>query len=458
MSSDALVGLDIGSSTIKACHFDLRQDSPVLRDERSVSCNLLRPREGWAEHDLTAITTAIKTVLEVAPKAATVGWSSAMHGLVFLDHKGRPLTNAISWADTRASEQAEELKEKDPGAYSRTGTPIHPMAWPAKLLWFQQKDKEIWRAAVRVTDLKSYLWEALTGSPAPMDRASASGTGLWNNETEDWDDSLRELCQHLQLPKVSSDHRLSWQGRDHRLGGADGPLGNLGLGAVGEGRIALSLGTSGAVRLYRKKRKEVTPGLFLYALGELGWVEGGAISNGASVLHWLGKRRPFTPEQILERVSSQPPGANGTTVYPYFSGERAPFWRSEIQPLICDEHGFDSLARATLEGVAYCLRRLLDLLGTSDEPVRCTGGLFNSPVWAQLLADVTGRELALGTVEQATALGAALLTQDDALERARRLPLGSSVVPNEKTSETYQGLYLEWLAGDPATKALPSRD
>lgn len=453
MSSEAIVGLDIGSSAIKACHFDLSQDSPVILDERSVDCHLLRPREGWAEHDLTAISKAIETVLEVAPKAATVGWSSALHALVFLDSKGRPLTNAISWADTRASDQAEELKQKDPTAYSRTGTPIHPMAWPAKLLWFQQQDPRTWKAATRVTDLKSYLWEALTGLPAPLDRASASGTGLWNNETEDWDDSLRELCQHIHLPKVAAHHRLTWQGREHHLGAADGPLGNLGLGAVGEGRIALSLGTSGAVRLYRKKRKEVTPGLFLYALGELGWVEGGAISNGASVLHWLAQRRPFTPEQILERVSTQPPGANGTAVYPYFSGERAPFWRSDIKPQIHGEHDFDSLARATLEGVAYCLRRLLDMLGSSDQPVRCTGGLFNSPVWTQLLADITGRELALGTVEQATALGAALLTRDDALQRAHRLPPGPSVFPDKHTSQTYETLYLQWLAGDPASKA-----
>lgn len=450
VSDSAVVGLDIGSSNVKACLFDLSGDLPKLGEERSAGCHLVRSRQGWVEHDLHGIVEAVRSVLEVAPEGSVVGWTSAMHALVLLDARGRPLGDAISWADTRASLQAEELKKEDPEAYQRTGTPLHPMAWPAKLRWLRQEDPQRWKATARITDLKSYVWQSVLGESPPLDRSSASATGLWNNVQERWDEQLVESLEHIVLPEVVASHVQTHCGRWHHLGGADGPLGNLGLGAVGEGRVALSLGTSGAVRLFRGRRRDVTPGLFLYALGNLGWVEGGAISNGASVLHWLGTRRPYTSEQILERASHQPAGAHGVIVYPYFSGERAPFWRSEIEPLIVNETGFDSLARATLEGVAYCLRRLLDLLGPGDEPVRCTGGLFASAVWAQLLADVTGRELCLGTVEQATALGAALITQEDALERARRLPAGAAVVPDPARSQQYESLYLEWLAGDPA--------
>jgi gluconokinase len=448
----AVVGLDIGSSTVKACLFDLSGEAPRLLDERAVECPLLRPCEGWVEHDLAALGRAVKAVLGVAPAGGPVGWSGAMHGLVLLDGQGRPLADALSWADGRSGAQAQALWENDPGAYVRTGTPLHPMAWPAKLLWVREQRPELWKATARVTDLKSYLWECAMGQIAPLDLSSASATGLWNSLEGKWDLRLCSWLDHVQLPAVQDQHRAEWRGRKHYLGGADGPLGNLGLGAVGEGRVAISLGTSGAVRRFRKQRGKVCPGLFLYALGELGWVEGGAISNGGSVMEWLRQQRPLSVDEILRQAAQSPPGANGLQVYPYFAGERAPFWRPDVRSQITgwtQQHTFADLARATLEGVAYCLRRLLDLMEASEQPLRCTGGLFASDFWTELLASVSGRALARGTVAQATALGAALSTLPDALERSRRLPVGPSVIPNGASALLYQEHYDGWLEGDP---------
>lgn len=450
-SDSAVVGLDVGSSAVKACLFDLSSDTPRLLREQEVSCALSRPRPGWAEHDLQGLVAAVRQVLEVAPAGASVGWTSAMHGLVLLDERGRPLGNAISWADGRSGEQARALQKEDPGAYPRTGTPLHPMAWPAKLRWVREERAELWQATRRITDLKSYLWEAVLGEVAPLDRSSASATGLWNSQEEVWDEALRGHLQHIALPPVRDAHRL--EGRcQHHLGAADGPLGNLGLGAVGEGRVALSLGTSGAVRRFRAERGAVSPGLFLYALGALGWVEGGAISNGGSVLGWLRRQRDLPPESLLELACQAPEGARDLCVYPYFSGERAPFWRTDVRSGISGwtyQHSFADLARATLEGVAFCLRRLLDMVGESAEPISCSGGLFASEGWRQLFANACGRRLVLGGVEQASALGAALLTLADAGERALRLPAGELVEPAAAAARHYDEIFAAWLARDP---------
>lgn len=456
--------IDFGSTSVKCCCFDLEPETPQLLHQSSHRCPLLRPRPGWVEHDLDGLTAIFSTLLEAIPEQADVGLASAMHGLVLLDEGGEPLGNAISWADTRSQAQAETLQREDPAAYHRTGVPLHSMAWPAKLLWVADQRRDWWRRLRRVTDLKSYLWERVLGITAPLDRSSASATGLWNSIEQSWDQLLcRRLgLSHHLLPSVENDHRREWQGKTVYLGGADGPLGNLGLGAVDEGQIAVSVGTSGAVRRFHHQSRRPTDGLFLYALDRWGWVEGGAISNGGSVLHWLSEPSSLapgslghspTPEQLFSAVEQVEVGADGLLIHPYFQGERAPFWRPNVQAAVHGQnarHHLGHVARATLEGVAFCLHRLLTLLEADGQPLRCTGGLFASPVWCQLLADVTGRPLAVSPVSEATALGAALLTLPDPLERARRLPLGPRWLPERDLHQRYRELYVNWLSLDPA--------
>lgn len=447
--------IDLGSTSIKGCRFDLETESPQLLQESSQDCALLKPRPGWVEHDLAGMATIFSSLLEKIPAGERVGLASAMHALVLLDHKGEPLCDALSWADTRSEAQAVELRRLDPAAYGRTGTPLHSMAWPAKLLWVAQERPDWWARLHRVSDLKSYLWEKATGQIAPMDRSSASGTGLWNLASRSWDEALGQRLGVApeRLPQVSDRHQMDWRGRTLFLGGADGPLGNLGLGAVTEGRVAVSVGTSGAVRRFHSQALPPADGLFLYALDRLGWVEGGAISNGGSVFDWLRKEGPLSVEEMLGVADRVEAGADGLLVHPYFLGERAPFWRSDIKAGIGgrrEHHDFAHLVRATLEGVAFCLHRLLGLLGSDEEPLRCTGGMFASPVWCQLLADVTGREVAVGLASEATALGAALLTESEPLARARILPMGRLWEPDVAVHQRYREIYQTWTETDPA--------
>lgn len=430
--------------------------SPVLVDSCSCNSPLRRSRDLWAEHDLAEMEESLREVVELVPPESTVGFASAMHGLVLLDKQGEPISNALSWADMRASTQARWLKAIDPQAHQRTGTPVHPMAWPAKLAWVREERPELWGQVARVSDLKAYLLERLTGQPQPLDLSSASGTGLWNSESKSWDRSLISTLglQQSQLPAVASPLLpVQWGQRTLLLGAGDGPLGNLGVGATKPGRLAISLGTSGAVRRTLEARRTVPPELFLYSLDGLCWVEGGAISNGSSVLDWLRRQRELSHQELLELASGSPPGAQGLSVYPYFSGERAPFWRPDTRSQIAGwgfSHDFADLVRACLEGVGYCLNRLLRLLEPAQgEPLRCTGGLFASPFWCQLLADISGHPIGVSPVTQATALGAALLTTERYLERSAELPLGEVLHPNLDLHEHYQVLYGQWKACEP---------
>jgi gluconokinase len=449
-----IAGIDIGSTNVKACLFELTdQKAPVLRETICLRCPLIRSGSGRVTHDLKALESILKQMLDSLPAGIPIGFSSAMHSLVLLDGREEALDDALSWADTRSELQADWLKKREPQAHSRTGTPVHAMGWPAKLLWTKENEPDIWRNTRRVLDLKTYLLRRLTGVDVPLDRSNASATGLFYLSQNAWDASL---CRRLHLepewlpPVQCSLTTFEHQGRRFTLGAGDGPLGNLGVGAVTPERIAISLGTSGAIRKVLSEDRAVhADELFLYSLAAQILVQGGAISNGSSVLDWLKQFGGNSPSELLSLAENTPAGAEGLTVLPYFSGERAPFWRSNVRSQIhgwSHQHELRHLTRATLEGVAYCLKRLLLILGRPTEPLRCTGGLFRNRFWCRLLADITGCCIALSPNTEATALGAALLTLDKPLEVASELPIGELVEPEAKALEEYSERYAQWQA------------
>ncbi len=449
-----LAGVDIGSSRVKACLFDLtKPEAPRLLESRALDCPLVRPRQDRAEHNLKAIEQAVATVLEICPPEVPVGFTSAMHSLVLLDSSAAPLGQAVSWADLRSAQQAKLLKKRCPELHRRSGTPVHPMGWPAKLFWFRHREPSLWSQVARVTDLKSYLQGRLSGRLVPLDLSNASGTGLYDTQDRCWDKGLLgELGLTLdQLPEVVSPRQpWEWDGRTGVLGGGDGPISNLGLGALGSDRLAVSLGTSGAVRQALQGRAPFDKRLFEYALDEDIWVQGGALSNGGSVLDWLARHHSGSKEEILHLAGSVQAGAEGLLVHPYFSGERAPFWNPDVRSLTVGwsfHHEFAHLARATLEGVAFCLKRLAE--GWEAPLLRCAGGMFKSPFWCQLLADVTGKEVAVSAVPEATALGAALLTQRESFHLSRQLPVSTCYQPQEAAHNFYKEAYQDWNSWSP---------
>jgi gluconokinase len=447
-------GIDIGSSALKVCLFDL-QPEPVLVEKWTLPCPLLRPQPNRVEHNLAKIEHCLRSLLGKLPANCHLSFASAMHGLVLMDPDNQPLGDCISWADGRSSYQAAHLKREDPDAHHRTGTPIHPMSWPSKIMWAKEVHSSLWNRVVRVTDLKNYLLERLTGERFPLDLSSASSTGLWNAQEMEWDASLVERLKldPKLLPEVSVERvTKTWKGHQLCLGAGDGPLANLGVGAVKDGRVALSVGTSGAIRQMESGDRPFKASLFRYALDRDNWVRGGAISNGASVLDWLRQQRDEPPEEILRMASTIAPGADDLRVYPYFSGERAPFWQPDVKSHISGwsfEHNFRHLSCATIEGVAFCLRRLLEQLEPTAQPLRCTGGFFSSPIWRQLIANVTGHAVAMSPITEATALGAALMVTDDYMSVAADLPAGEVVEPEEQQVQVYSEIYEEWLAGEP---------
>jgi len=311
-----------------------------------------------------------------------------------------------------------------------------------KLRWFAQHEPELTRSARAWVGLKDLVLLALTGRLV-TELSSASGSGLLSILDRTWDPEAVQIAgiRRTQLPDVlpttahlplsdAAARRVGLPaGTPVVLGAGDGPLGNLGTGAIRPGVAGLSLGTSGALRLVVDgPRSDPSGRLFCYALTDDTWVVGTPISNGGAVVRWAGSvfaaDRPDTPMEyasppvddahVLALAAEVEPGSEGLVMLPFLLAERGPLWDADVRGAflgIRQHHTRGHFVRAAVEGVAFQLATILDGL-ESVEPVtsiRATGGAFRSALWREVLAGVLGRPLTVTAGAEGSALGAAAL-------------------------------------------------
>lgn len=451
---EVVIGVDVGTTAAKVVAFDVHPDGVV--DEVSQGIReypLIRPQSGWRVQDPEAVTAGTITALRdcvAGLSGATVvalSVSTAMHAVIGLDADARPLTPIVTWADARARDIARELRATPRAAELQrsSGTPVHSMAPLTKLRWFSRNEPDLAARATTWAGLKDLILHALTGRLV-TELSSASGTGLLDITTGRWDPDAVALAgiRLDQLPPVLattdvlplSEAVAAEVGLPAAtpvvVGAGDGPLGNLGTGALEPGVAGLSLGTSGALRLVVDGPYADPSGrLFCYALTDDRWVVGTAISNGGAVVRWArgvfaadrpGAPTPHPPEaepavtdaDVLELAADIPPGSEGLVMLPFLLAERGPLWDADVRGAylgIRQHHTRGHFIRAAVEGVAFQLGTILDGLDevTPVTAIRGTGGVFRSELWRQVLAGVLGRPLTVTAGAEGSALGAAAL-------------------------------------------------
>lgn len=446
---DAVIGVDVGTTAVKVGLYDPSgTEHLVARRDYAMSTS----QSGRAEQDavevmdaaIDAIGEVVAGARERAVPVVGVGLSTAMHALVGIDHHGAPVTPVITYADGRAADQATRLRADHFDVYRRTGTPLHPMSPLAKLAWFRDHP-EATADVHRWVGLKEVLLHRLTGEVL-VDAASASATGLYALADGAWDDEALELAgiEANDLAEVVDTTHVvpaldpavaAATGLDRDtpvvVGATDGVLANLGVAALARGRGAISIGTSGAVRVtVDRPVTDADMATFCYVLAPGRWVVGGAISNGGLWLRWLREAllRDDTTDADLSGLAAEvPAGADGVLVLPYLTGERAPQWSSDLAATVFGlrlHHGRGHVVRAGMEGVAHQLRLVTRAVegvvgdaagdgtgdgGTAIERLRATGGFTNSDVWLQIVADVLDVPLELPRASEGVAFGAAML-------------------------------------------------
>ncbi len=423
----AVIGLDVGTSQVKAVAFALDASAPVVR-RTSVTVHRTGARH---EIDPGALVQCVRRALASCIGALggrevrAIGVTTAMHGLCALDAAGNPLTPIVTWADGRATAEATELRADRWQA--RTGTPVHPMSPFVKLVWFARHMPDLCARTHTWVGVKELVLADLTGALV-VDESSASGTGLAELGRPAWlPDALTAagITAEQLAPQVPVTERLHLRpslaaalglppATTVVAGLADGPAANLGTGATGPGIAALSLGTSAALRIVVPSADAPTPERFVYALDGERWVTGGAVSNAGALLSWvrgLLGAGTATDAELLEAAAAVPPGADGLILVPYVLPERAPQWdpsRTGALIGLRSDHTQAHLVRAVVEAVAAQLgevSRTIEPVSQVRE-VHATGGALTSELWRGVLAAELGCPLVMHDLE-CGALGAA---------------------------------------------------
>lgn len=442
--SPLVLALDVGTSSVRALLFDCL-GRLVEETETQAHYDLRTTPDGGAEADaqplFDRLAVCIDGVLEKAGSRRTdinaVATSCFWHSLLGVDARGRPLTPVYLWADTRSWAQVDELR-RIPGIdalHARTGCPLHSSFWPPKLRWIKATAPEISGRVTRWCSFGEHLIQQLHGfDAAGVSLAMASGTGLLDMRRLEWDAQALTLSEIdagnlaplIDFDSAASPLRLDYADRWPALARlpwfpslGDGACANVGGGAIGPDRLALTLGTSGALRMVTPDVDVTLPDrLWMYRLDRTRGVLGGALSNGGNVPAWLRRTLGVdVSSETWRTAGALEPDAHGLTMLPFLAGERAPSWNSHAHAVVAGltlATSAADLLRAGMEAVAYRFALIYEALAPfaalKHQIVAGGGAILNSPVWLQIIADVLNHEiLAPPADEEASARGAAIM-------------------------------------------------
>ena len=419
-----------------------------------------------ADELLDLVVRAIDGALDNAGSATISGiaTSTFWHSVLGLDGEGRPTTPVLYWADRRAAPAARELRGRldELAVHRRTGCVLHSSYWPAKLLWLSRENAEAFERTERWVSPADYFYEQFFGG-SPVGTSMASATGLFDQNLRRWDEEMvRALpLEQVQLSRLSDEPlrglKNEWARRWPALrevpwfpAAGDGACSNVGCGCTGSDRLALMVGTSGAMRvLWKADSVEIPDGPWCYRADEKRFVMGGALSDGGNLVGWLRNTLRLPELGETERLLAEmKPDSHGLTFLPLLAGERGPGWADEANGTVAGLSMSNTpveILRAAMEAVALRFTLIAEIIEAASpgekEVVATGGGLLHSPTWVRIMADALGRPVTASAVQQASSRGAALLALEKLggleIEQAE-VPLGEVYEPDPERHQVYR--------------------
>jgi gluconokinase len=488
------LALDLGSSSVRALVFEAPEPGELSAVPGALA---RRPRQltssapGQATFDVADYFSDLVACLDelhaggFLEGVSDVALDCQWHSVLAVDRQGRPQTEVVSWADTRPqrpspscrAEALEELRQ-------RTGCAFAPMYWTWRVPWLRAGPHAgtVGGSSDRFLGLSEYVGLELLGDQS-MSVSMASATGLLSTFARRWDDEALELAgvSAAELPELAPpgwEGRLAgaWRRRWPELAASrwhpaigDGAAANLGVGCDVPGRVAMTIGTSAAVRSVTIDEGRGLPflptALWRYCVDHRRTVTGAAYSSGGQLYAWAlalwegsrpeGTRRgtrgddppapgpeggagranrsgadrrgatrdgdrlavaePEAPMSVKYDVAMPvAPGSEGVVVLPWHAGTRPP------APMVPAGHGAviglglghngAHIVSAAVEAVCFQLAGgLADLEAGSDRPLEVIvngGAIERAPWWRARLAATLARRVLCPSVPETTARGA----------------------------------------------------
>lgn len=453
MPGPYVMGIDYGTESCRVAIFDLT-GRPV--SIAATPYPTAHPRPGWAEQcpadwwlALQGSARKAMTQSGIGPdQIAGISYDATTMTVVAMDADGKELRPAIMWMDVRATAQAARAQEIDHWArlYNGGGTMPATAEWyPFKAAWLRENEPETYAATRRLVDAPEWVTHKLTGEWT-VNINSAAERMYYNRDRGGWP---VEFYEHIgcgdvfdKLPsqvvdlgtRVGSLTAAAAEDLGLRAGipvaqgPADAWAGQIGLGVVRPGKMALITGSSHVLSGQSDKpahgpgffgsfTDSVMPGQYT--------VEGGQVSTG-SVMKWFkdnfardlvsaADRTGANVYEVLNAESAEIPiGSEGLIVNEYFQGNRTPYTDSKARAIIWGlslAHGPAHMYRAIQEGICYGsahILRSMTAAGFEVNELVAAGGMTKSRNLIQMHADVTGVPITLTEVGDAVALGSAM--------------------------------------------------
>lgn len=455
--TEALLSIDIGSSSVRALLFDVL-GNPLEEFQSKANYQMNHLSDGRVEVDpdfLFRLVIEQIDALAVNPyNILAVGVSTFWHSLICLDKNYKPLTPLISWNDTRSRETANSLKKKldEIEFHKQTGCRFHAAYWPAKILWLRAHQPEIFSKTCYFASFSDYFYLKLFGQ-LRTSISMASATGLFDQEQCCWSSRFLNLIDIdlAFLPEISDNPytrlvkefqtkwpmlaKSSWY---PAIG--DGAASSIGSDCFDSRKFTLMIGTSAAMRAIINTNSPLFhPALWSYRIDRQRRIVGGALSNGGNLFAWMKEVFKISETEI-DAVAQIAPDSHGLTILPLFSGERSPNWNDAATAVFAGlrlSTTRTEILRAGLEAVALQIALIYEemkkLLGEPKEIISTGGALFHSKIWNQIIADALGKDLHISPVSEASCRGVALLL----LENLKLISLDKSYLePSSVVSVT----------------------
>jgi len=493
MDNNYLLGLDIGTYESKGVIVSL--DGKVVNSQMSPH-EMIIPRQGWAEHDAEEVWWAdivdiIKQLLAesgVAPKDILgVGCSAIAPAVLPVDKSGKPLRKGgiLYGVDTRATEEVAELEEQI-GAeviFKKTGNMLSSQATGPKILWLKKNEPEVYKEAYKFVTASTFLVARLTGNFVIDHLTGCFCLPFYYFEKRIWDDSLtRDIVELGRLAELRWTDEVAgtitaeaaamtglMEGTPVVVGTTDGASDAFSVGVVSSGQMMLMYGSTIFIVAVLDKpvtdeRLWASPYLFEGTSALLaGMATSGTLTRwfrdkiAADLVAAEEAGGANAYNALTKEAMEIPAGSEGLVVLPYFSGERTPINDPKARGVLFGltlAHTRAHMFKALLEGTGYGVRHNFDVMreiGAGPKEVIAVGGGTKSPLWLQVVSDISQTRQRVPAVTLGASYGDAFLAGMGAgvfssgHEITEWLKDFRTVEPNPELKETYdryQAIYL----------------
>jgi sugar (pentulose or hexulose) kinase len=473
--------IDLGTGSIRLTVFD---HAGHILEERQVENRCIYPEPGYVEQDTQHWWNDLAEMFMDLPETTrdqitVISVTGQREGIVPVNERFEPISNLITWLDSRTSEQADYILNElgEEFIYRETGL-VHNPAWSlSKILWIKEKQPQIYDASYKLLQAVDYLQSRLSGK-ACTDVSMASRTCMLNVVQRSWSaeilsrfgiarNKLPDLLEPGELiGEISSlaAGQFGLPGRVKILAGAgDQQAAAIGAGAFNEGIVSIGIGTSSALSITIEKPVHIKEGSIILNCAAVPgkWEYEPPIWNTGSLIKWYHEQLDESSssyEELLKEAHKIAPGSDGLLAIPYFSGAGSPRWDTDLSGGFYGlslTHGRVHFLRALMEAIAFEIRYNIELIeksGVQIHRVILSGGASQNTVLCGIVSNVLQKPVQIFTEKEASTWGLYTLIRSkidnslslESLHKTLNLPF-RDLTPDPGLKDTYDVHYKRYL-------------